>query len=865
MSVLIQQGQRARRVVASICRSDFDTFVPYIMRYDDNGQRVRQGAIHKMWTEIRRRHRRAVIEAPPELGKALALDTRVLTASGWVPIRDVHVGDIVYDLDGHEQTITDVFPIQLRRPVYDVVLDDGTVIAADDEHQWHVLRSEHRGSGRVHVPYVRTTKELRETLRSKDRCQWYIPNARAIQHADANLPIDPYVLGAWLGDGRSSGPSLTFHIDDRQVYDECVRRSGLYPGTFVPKPGSKAVQAQICGLPKNKRGPRGRAKRNTNPLAAALRGLRLLGNKHIPDVYFTTSEQQRRDLLAGLMDTDGTVIRGGATVEFTSTNRRLADGVCQLVRSLGYKTRVRTDQAKLNGRVIGPKYRLTFTPDRPVFLLERKRQAQGERQPGTRRQDYRVIRDIRARESVPVRCISVTGPSSTFIIDDYVVTHNSASMAVAYPLWLLGNNPKLRIAIVAAAMGQATKSTRAIMQHVERNQNLQRVFPDLRPGDKWTESSLTVARPIMPDAHPSIQALGVGSMLSTGSRIDVALLDDVVDRDNTKTKQRRDEMEQWFWEKVDSRMTANGRIYILSNTWDPDDLVHRLAKQGWAHYRCPLIVDQQLADASRRLVPHDPLIEGASAWPERWPMKRVDEVRCNTPPVEFARARLCVPASVAESRFKQEWFDQARDNGRHFGFRTFARKLSDVVPVLPDDWRVYAGVDLATGRKGKDLSSIAVVLGSTSGQRYLLHLESGKWHGDDLAAKIAWIHRAFECPVAVESVGMQDLFVELLQRHMVVPIEPFDTNARNKFQPVHGVESFAAELQNGKWTLPFSRCEESDALIAECLSYNPTRHTGDRLMAVWFARTRLNAVLDQAVADADALGGFAAGLMGAGR
>jgi hypothetical protein len=437
----------------------------------------------------------------------------------------------------------------------------------------------------------------------------------------------------------------------------------------------------------------------------------------------------------------------------------------------------------------------------------------------------------------------------------------TVQLSVALPIWLLGRDPKLKIALVSAAQGQATKATTAIAQHIERNPRVRMVFPDLLPGDKWTESRMIVKRPVLPDNHPSIQALGVGSAI-TGSRIDYAILDDVLDRDNTRTKAQRDDVEEWFWSKVMTRMSKSGRVYILSNTWDQDDLIHRLAKRGWPHFRCPLVVDQQLAVVSTRYTPRTPLVTGGSVWPERWPQSRIDDVRRKTPPVEFARSRLCVPASLAESRFKQEWFQAARDRGRVFGFHRFARKLNDVVPVLPPDWRVWGGADLATSRKGKDVSSIAVVLGSADGDRYLLSLQSGKWTADEFARRLVADHLAFGCPFAVESVGMQDLFVELLQRHTSVPIEPFETRGDNKYHPVHGVESWAAELNNGQWTLPAERSDESDALEGEALAYNPARHTGDRMMALWFARSKLNVALQQTLADADALSGFAAGLMG---
>src|SRR5581483_6205001 len=138
-----------------------------------------------------------------------------------------------------------------------------------------------------------------------------------------------------------------------------------------------------------------------------LRRMEVLGRKRIPDEYLRSSVRQRRELLAGLLDTDGTVTRTGS-VQFSVTNKALAEGFSELVVSLGYRCGISTKRVKGRRESSSTAYVVTFTPADDVFLLERKRHQHRERKrPGTPRLKQRVIKDVREIPSVPVRCVQV--------------------------------------------------------------------------------------------------------------------------------------------------------------------------------------------------------------------------------------------------------------------------------------------------------------------------------------------------------------------------------------------------------------------------------------------------------------------------
>jgi replicative DNA helicase len=162
-------------------------------------------------------------------------------------------------------------------------------------------------------------------------------------------------------------------------------------------------------------------------LQAQLRTIGVLGQKHIPAEYLRASERQRRALLAGLLDTDGTVTAGGS-VQFSVTSRRLADDVAEMIVSLGYRCQTSTKRVKGRRPDTSVAYTLTFATEDEVFGLYRKDLLHKERRAvrGTARSGSRFIVDVRPIASVPVRCVEVDNASHMYLASRAMVpTHNS--------------------------------------------------------------------------------------------------------------------------------------------------------------------------------------------------------------------------------------------------------------------------------------------------------------------------------------------------------------------------------------------------------------------------------------------------------
>lgn len=366
---------------------------------------------------------RTVITGAEGGGKALAIDTPIPTPKGWATMGDITVGMEVFSNDGTPARVIAVTDVMEGRPCYRITFSDGAQLIADEHHLWltESLRARENFSRSGHKsPQIVTTGDIAVSVQAREgfALNHSVEVTQPLQYPAQEHPIDAYALGVWLGDGTSRCAEITCHADDVEVIEH-IRASGedvkqrgpmLWAITDGLKSGSKSASFQ-----------------------GRLRRLNLLQNKHIPDMYMHGSVDQRLSLLQGLMDSDGTVSgglsgqgrgSGQAKCEFSVIDKRLAEGFLELVLGLGIKAVMRTGMAKLNGRTIGPRYRIAFQSDLPVFRLARKLERLGPVR--SRRSKLRYIKSVERIESVPVRCIQVDREDGMFVAGrECIPTHNS--------------------------------------------------------------------------------------------------------------------------------------------------------------------------------------------------------------------------------------------------------------------------------------------------------------------------------------------------------------------------------------------------------------------------------------------------------
>jgi len=377
-------------------------------------------------------------------GKAQPLDAKVLTPAGWKLMGDIAPGDFVISADGSPTMVEAVFP-QGEKEIFRVEFNDGSATECCEEHLWltqtYKERSAHQRAIRLGkhwphgLPKVRSLAEIRETLVADHlgAKNHSIPMVDPVQFSARPLEIDAYVMGALLGDGGMTGSSIILSCAEDEILsqvsvrlpDECelVHRSN-YDYALVWRGERKwAVGGGWIA---------------SHPVQNALRAMGLMGKpsheKFIPDQYLFNTTEARVALLQGLMDTDGTVDGGGSSTRFSTTSRRLADGMTSLVRSLGGLVREREKSPTYthNGEHrFGRKsfdLCLSLPPEINPFRLTRKAR---KVIPKSKYSPARYITAVASVGRKMAQCIRVAHPSHLYVTDDFIVTHNTFEMVIS--------------------------------------------------------------------------------------------------------------------------------------------------------------------------------------------------------------------------------------------------------------------------------------------------------------------------------------------------------------------------------------------------------------------------------------------------
>lgn len=383
------------------------------------------------------------------IGKALRCSEIVDTPSGPRRWGDIRVGDYLFGPDG-EPTQVIAIPYRGRRKQYRMTFDDGSHVDCSGEHLWNVRGRQHRRKG---IPgyATMTTEEIiaRGVLRPNGvrmARQWEIPQQAPVEYAEAELPVEPYVMGLFLGDGgRRSGCITTI---EPEVLDQLEALG--YEYRLAGKQGTDAVSVTIYGL------------------WHELRELGLLDcysyEKYIPEVFKYASVEQRAELFRGLVDTDGEVTKDGSLL-FSTTSPRLRDDFVWLARSLGGKARIAPtvkkpfyydeDGNKVQGRDC---YRVTATMPRGFtvgYVLHKAERIREEIEP---RYLARWIDSIEELGEDECMCVTVDRDDGLFLGPNFTVTHNSCITAWIV-CWIMATRPNCKGVVTANTASQLETKT----------------------------------------------------------------------------------------------------------------------------------------------------------------------------------------------------------------------------------------------------------------------------------------------------------------------------------------------------------------------------------------------------------------------
>jgi predicted phage-related endonuclease len=333
--------------------------------------------------------------------KGLPLGTPVPVPSGWSSIEAIQPGDQLFAADGTACRVTGKSEIRWV-DCYRLTFDDGTSIVCDADHRWPVVS----GDSRRPESQVLDTRQIAESLVGKNgQKQHRILLAGALDLPDQSLPVEPYTLGCWLGDGSAASGRIT--KPDQEMFDHITAASGLEVAP-VPADNGKCPTRTVYGL------------------VGQLRMAGVLDDKHIPAQYLRASRKQRMALLQGLMDSDGTSAPTRKQVVFSSAHKQMALDFEELALSLGE----RPVMVEVNGTGFGKpvtSWRVQWRPTKfNPFRLSRKAE-KTQIDSHSSRSGRRMIVSAEPTMTVPTQCLMVDSADHTYLCDrTFLPTHNTA-------------------------------------------------------------------------------------------------------------------------------------------------------------------------------------------------------------------------------------------------------------------------------------------------------------------------------------------------------------------------------------------------------------------------------------------------------
>lgn len=350
------------------------------------------------------------------LGKAQPNFNDVLTPNGYRPMGSLKVGDKIIGSDGKPHDILQVHP-QGEIDYYQVNFSDGTQTRCCINHLWKVSNKDNNYLGKGYE--VKPLKELIGDLMYNDQkhYKWFVPKVKPVEFPEKELPLDPYLMGLMLGDGCVVN-TASFSTKDIKDFIPVIQK--LIPEGFIIKKQKGENYTWNISPENPKRGKK-------SEFLSIFKKLGLFKcrshDKFIPEIYKFNSVKNRLALLQGLMDTDGHVNKKGNRFSITTVSPFLADGYKFLIQSLGgtcnIKKSIREDKRDCF-------YMSVVLPfDIIPFRLKRKVDRCSDKE----REKRRMITDIKYISKAVSTCITVDSDDSTYLTNDFIVTHNSITSA----------------------------------------------------------------------------------------------------------------------------------------------------------------------------------------------------------------------------------------------------------------------------------------------------------------------------------------------------------------------------------------------------------------------------------------------------
>jgi len=418
-------------------------------------------------------------------------------------------------------------------------------------------------------------------------------------------------------------------------------------------------------------------------------------------------------------------------------------------------------------------------------------------------------------------------------------------IAVARTLSVLGQNPNAVGLMIGNTAHAARDTLRAVRQMIEESAELREVYPHLRRssrvGDAWSTDSLTVERDHRNQRDATLKAWGAHAKIQ-GARADFIIVDDVLNHETTASESQRKKLLEWFESIVNTRLVEGGVIWVIGTPWHPEDLLHTLAaRPAWHEKRYSAVEN-----------PNDPPEFWRPIWPQTWPLPRLLERQQNTTPSNFQRKYLCRVTHDGTARFKSSHLRACGNLGRGVPPLAYAPK-----DVFRAPMPTFVGMDLGPGSSRRDgsgaVTAYVVLALQPDGRRRVLEVDGGPWTSPEIIERLELINERFTPQAIMVESNATQVYITQMAEAKALPVRAFFTG-KNKWHPELGVEALSLGFQSMRYIVPTHREGWSDEVVPwadeqiarlmdGCANFDPSTHTSDYLMALWFAE---RAVVDYA-------------------
>lgn len=499
--------------------------------------------------------KKMIVQMPPQHGKEISDNQIVATTKGLKKHGDLIVGDYVFGRDGTPVKV--LWVSEKTRSEYVVSFSDGAKIECHGNHEWTVYNRFRQKEETIETKHMVSSTIYNGDGKRGSRYKYHVDSNVCVMFDSRNVDLDPYVLGAWLGDGDSSCGIIHIGNNDVEIIGNSTYKFKESKGTTT----RKFYSPELNLLLKNNG---------------------LIKNKHIPDMYKYNSVEVRKNVIAGLIDTDGYVYHRNGRITISNTNKRIIDDAAFILRSLGQSVVVCEFKPRVSSSgIVGKKivYQLCFNPTM-TFPTKVKRKKITKLSINKKR----AIVSIERKEGLGYgNCIQVEG-GIYLVGDTFIPTHNSEGSSRKLPAFMLGLNPDTKICIGSYAATIARDFNRDVQRIID-TPKYREIFPKtFLNGSNVVTMANTYLRNSdvieMVGHKGSLRVVGRGGAL-TSKTVDVMIMDDVYkDYSEGNSPIVRNAAWKWYTTVVKKRLHNKSQELIVFTRWHEEDLIGKIEKGG---------------------------------------------------------------------------------------------------------------------------------------------------------------------------------------------------------------------------------------------------------------------------------------------